>query len=310
MNLIRALIMLILFLLAGLYLISYEGSGHTSPGTADPCSEPLTYRIGEIDSRFGVSEAEVREAMSTAASLWSEAIGQPMAVYRSDGDVDVVLEYDERQERVDGEFRFREQIESEQRSLNRMQREYDEMRDEFDERSIAYLELAGQTTSKLNDLNRWIEERNSEGGIGESDLEFFENRRARVQEMQQQVLQEREELDRLAERINRDTDILNRKIDENNELVDQYNREFSGENRFTKATFQRDSDGNRVITVNMFMSRNELSLILAHELGHALGLGHVDNPRSVMYSQMGGQDLFPVLQLSAEDRQAIRDRCR
>lgn len=310
MNLLRALLLLGLMLMAGLYFVSHEGTSQSSERNPVPCSEPLTYRIGQIDTQFGVTESEVREAMGTAAALWSDAMGQPMAVYSSDGDVEVNLEYDERQELVDGEMRFRERIESEQQLLNRKQREYDQMRDQFDTKSESYLELAGQTTSKLNDLNTWIEERNAEGGIREEDREFFESRRDRVQEMQRQVMDKRAELDEMASAINSATERLNRRIDDNNRLVDEYNREFSGENRFTKATYQNRSDGGGVITVNMFLNRKELSLILAHELGHALGLSHVSNPRSVMYSQMGGQELFPVIQLSTEDRQAIRDRCR
>ena len=45
----------------------------------------------------------------------------------------------------------------------------------------------------------------------------------------------------------------------------------------------------------------------AHELGHALSMGHVDTPNSVMYYLMDEQPRPPVL--SAEDKEAFEDLC-
>ncbi len=307
-NLIKTLFLLIIGMAAGFYFLNYEKVGQSLQVNAVPCHEPLTYRIGEIDPRFGVSENEILEAMNAAATLWSDASGREIALHSYEGQVIVNFEYDERQETVDGEMRFRERIESEQTRLNQLQAEYERKRDQFEARSDRYVELASETTQMISSFNSWVEERNRSGGITPEESDEYENRKASVERMQQRVLNERNELDRIAVQLNRDADRLNNIIEQNNRLVDQYNSEFTGVTRFTKATFQNRPDGG-VITVNMFLHRNELTLILAHELGHALGLDHVSNPRSVMYSLMGAQELFPVVQLSQEDRDAIRDLC-
>jgi len=49
-------------------------------------------------------------------------------------------------------------------------------------------------------------------------------------------------------------------------------------------------------------------LALAHELGHTLGIGHVDNPQSVMYYLMGEQDLKNP-HLTKEDLDALKNVC-
>jgi predicted Zn-dependent protease len=53
---------------------------------------------------------------------------------------------------------------------------------------------------------------------------------------------------------------------------------------------------------------DDLILILAHELGHALGLDHVDNPKAVMHEILGDQDL-DTLTLTSADVRALHTAC-
>lgn len=307
-HIIKFLFLLFIGITAGFYFLTHEGIDRAFFVNTIPCEEPLTYSIGDIDTRFGINRKDVSEAMAVASELWSDALGKPTAIQSDESTVTVNFVYDDRQKLVDGEFRFRERINSEQIRMNQMQAEYDQLRERFDRRSAEYVRFAEQTTEELNNLNEWVNGKNSGSGFTESDVEQFERRKAAVEQMQNRVLNERRELDRLAAEINRETDRLNQKIDENNRLIDQYNEEYSGENRFTKATYQNTPKGG-LITVNTFLNKSELTLILAHELGHALGLNHVANPKSVMYSLMGGQELFPVIQFTQEDLHAIKRLC-
>lgn len=295
-------------MLSGMLYITSEERDSILVKSLTPCENPLTYRLGEIDTRFGITEEEVKQAMNSASALWSNAHDRPLAIFDEEGDVTINLVYDNRQEMVDGELRFRGRIQSEQTHTDKLQNEYERKKNEFDQRSEKYVELAGKTRKELNELNQWVQEKNRSGGILEDELEGFEQRKAEVERMQAEVLQGRESLDRQADEINSLLDRLNNRIDDKNKLIDEYNEEFAGESRFAKATFQRVGDGG-VITVNQFMSKKELPLLMAHELGHALGLDHVSNPQSVMHGQMGGQQIDPTIQLSNEDREAIQDRC-
>jgi hypothetical protein len=307
-NLLKNLLLLILGLIAGFYFLTYEKEEKIFTRAPAVCEEPLTYQIGTIDSQFDITRKDVEIAMQTASALWSDALERPVTMMAEGTGITVNFIYDERQELVDGELRFRERIESEQFRMNQLQQQYDRNRDTFDSRSADYLLLADRAKTELNELNSWVSQKNEEGGFTEQDVARFEERKERVESMQQRVIREREVLDRLAAQLNREAEQLNQKIDENNQLVDRYNSEFSGENRFTKASYQNSADGG-MITVNMFLSKHELVLILAHELGHAFGLDHVSNPKSVMYGMMGAQELFPVIQLTREDMQAIRNLC-
>ncbi len=307
-DLLKYALVILVILIAGWFFLSYEKPEGTMHSDLGACDEPLSYRIGTVDPRFDISEAEVREAMQYAASLWSEAIGRPLAYFAEYGDIEVNFVFDERQELAVGEMRFREQIESEQIRTDQLQREYEIRRDRFDRKSAEYEQLANRTRQEIDNLNRWVGERNGQGELSEQDRLEFEQQRSEVERLQQRVLRERSELDQLANEVNNYVDQLNSRIDESNKLIDRYNDEYAGENRFTKATYRNLRDGG-VITVNQFLNKRDLYLVLAHELGHALGLQHGSDPASVMYSQMGGQEIYPIIQLSREDERAISEVC-
>lgn len=300
------------FLAAGVYIYKPISKGVDALTVSMPCNEPFRYSVSSMDSRFSISKEEVEEAALAAAALWNQANGRQLLIANNDpeekSNIVIQLVYDERQERTDRELRFREQIRSEQIRLDREQSNHDRKRDLFDEKSEDYLELAEKTSRDLKELNEWVKERNNDGGFTENELELFERRKTDTERGQQAVRQQRQDLDTMARSINYEMDELNDAYADHNELIDQYNEEFAGDLHFTKATFQKAAGGG-VITVNQFMNKKELVLILAHEMGHALGINHLGTPQSVMYSRMGAQRLNPVLQLSGADASAARQIC-
>lgn len=311
------LICITAFLAAGVYLYKPISGGLAAMSPGKPCGEPMSFTIGTIDSRFSIKQDDVSEAARIAASLWNSGSDQVLLehsaeVSGNDGntaDIVVHFVYDERQERTDGELRFREQIRSEQIRLDQLQARHDQKREQFEKQSQRYIQLSERTTNELDRLNEWVAEKNDGGGFTESEYKDFLNKRSEAEQKQKKVFDERDRLEQLAKTINNEMESLNRQFDENNRLIERYNEEFAGDMRFTKATYQRVGNGG-VITVNQFMNKRELGLILAHEMGHALGLDHHSNPKSIMHSRMGAQDLYPEVQLTEEDRAAINAVCR
>ena len=103
-------------------------------------------------------------------------------------------------------------------------------------------------------------------------------------------------LNGLADRINGVAKQLNRD-------VDAYNGKFGEPRQFDQGTYTGNS-----INIYQFNDESDLRLVIAHELGHALNLEHIDDPKAVMYYLMDQQDLS-IIELSNGDMEAIKQQC-
>jgi len=69
--------------------------------TASPCQEPLTYRIGKVDERFGLSRQEFAIAVYMAAAIWGKPLSHELFREDHNGAIAINLVYDYRQEAAD-----------------------------------------------------------------------------------------------------------------------------------------------------------------------------------------------------------------
>src|SRR6185503_16436351 len=65
---------------------------------AFPCTVPVSYKLGTIDKKFGISKETIEKDLASASKLWNDAAGKKLFVYDpQNGNVMVSLEYDSRQ---------------------------------------------------------------------------------------------------------------------------------------------------------------------------------------------------------------------
>jgi hypothetical protein len=126
------------------------------------------------------------------------------------------------------------------------------------------------------------------GGITPDERQAFETRRAAIQSLS-------DSLRRGVMAFNDSNAALRSKVDRFNEDAGK---------TFTAGRFVRDSTGER-IDVFRFTSDTELIRLLAHELGHALGLDHNDDSTSIMYMM----DERGNLTASEADLRSLRKLC-
>jgi len=109
--------------------------------------------------------------------------------------------------------------------------------------------------------------------------------------------------------INRLADEINSRIKDYNVLVGEINSKVNIINKsagleFDEGEYISDSKGER-IDIYEFTGKLDLKRVLAHELGHALGLGHVENQDSIMYYLNKSKND----KATAEDKAELREVC-
>lgn len=298
----------LLLVVAGfLFLLFVSGKDSDTMQNTIPCSEPLTFQVGEIDERFNISEERMTEVLRNISRAWSEAVGAEVMKYSNDGEIQVNLVYDSEQQITDRELQYRERLSREEQEISRLEAEHQQMTEQFDQKTTDYRHDSADLQQKIDQMNEWVNEQNSAGGFTEDKLDLFKEREAQINRKANELNYRAEQLSVRAKEINRFMDNLNDKIDQKNQLIKEYNNTFSGTRRFTQGTYQWVGN-RRWINVYQFASQRELELVLAHEMGHAIGIEHVDNPQSVMHHLMGSQ-AGPELQFTDEDILALEKIC-
>src|SRR6478735_2056400 len=69
-----------------------------SPDWRRPCLSPIKYRIGTLDTRFGIPREDFQRRVEEAAELWASAAGRKLFSADDKGRLEIDLVYDGRQQ--------------------------------------------------------------------------------------------------------------------------------------------------------------------------------------------------------------------
>lgn len=279
----------------------------SEPQVQPACTEPLTFHVGSIDERFSITKNEVAGLMEDVAQIWSDAADTTVIEYDGSGEISVNLVYAEEQQLSDRERQHRDRLEHEEFSITVLENEYTRLNREYETEVRQYDEDSRELQETIDRLNEWVRQKNEQGGFNEEDLKQFERRKAEIERVKLNLAQRERMLKRKAAELNDKITFLNQKVEAKNRLVDEYNRQFTGVRKFTQGAYEWTNDS-RTINIYHFLDLDELRLVIAHEMGHALGIGHVSNPESVMHELMDSQNRRQ-LELTEEDIQALQSVC-
>lgn len=292
-------------------------SGPVGGANSAQCESPLGWRVGELDPAFGLTREEATDAIRRAAMMWGEAL-EGRLLFREEsveesGSIDIRFVAGEerraalaRRERDQALLAESDRIASLRAAIDSVRLEVDQFRTTQEESNRLYLD-------RMSEYNRMVNALNSAGGVSpQMD--------ARLSEMATALDQEKAQLDVLTAEFNAMVDALNARTRQLNLEVTAYNQELAsdqaasqGEQVLSAAYRETRRElgpltafVSRTIEVYDFDGRNDLILILAREMGRALGLEVTSIPGAVM-SGTAPREGTPSLHPS--DVEAVRALC-
>ena len=285
------------------YVLMKEGTSDTDPTylpKISPCKETMEYTIGTLDSHFGISEEELIAEITTASNLWGDTLGKQLFRYSKQGALTINLIYDERQARTNDVNNLALEIENSKRSAETIRASYEA--DILEYTSLA--EILKKDITVFEEKNKSYTDKvalyNTQGGAPKDVYDSMTAEYAALRE-EGLVLEERRKDIILKENsINARVTRYNEFVVYINELINKSN--VLGAKKFTEGRFIPST---KTIDIFQYNNKDKLRRVLAHELGHVIGVNHNDNSRSIMYAinQATGTDL------TKEDKDALLAVC-
>ncbi|EEY75734.1 Matrixin [Acinetobacter calcoaceticus RUH2202] len=249
-------------------------------------NQPLKYRIAFIDPRFQLSKEQLIEVSQQAAEIWHKETGKTYFSYDSEAQLTINLIYDDHQI-IKGE---------QQENLNALLQKHEQWRIKNKE-----IILNKQEIDQLSsDLNKKRISLKAEFEHYQRDVTDFNQGQHRYY-LADELKERKNQLQQISGNLQNESNNLNYRIQMLNIKIKELNQEqsnlttlmtqFKLEQKASIQTFHKGLFSQNQIQIYGYASLNDLRLTLAHEFGHALGLKHTTDPKSLMSPRLKEQDI-------------------
>ncbi|MGE8646176.1 matrixin family metalloprotease [Acinetobacter vivianii] len=244
---------------------------------------PLRYRIADLDPRLNITQQQMIELSQQAAAIWAKDTGQNYFVYDPEASFVIHLVFDQRQVRSMKRSENLNQLEQEQQHWLDQNQQLQHLK-----QSVA----RSKTQLELQKIDYQNNQQKYQQAVQNLKASTKNQKQIARLEQQQHTLQQQ-------------SVALKAKIAEHNQLVQQFNRQTEQSKQlhqqlaesvaafnqtFKPQVLHKGQFHGQQIFIYEFSSIDDLRLTLAHEFGHALGLKHTQDPKSLMYPRIKEQN--------------------
>jgi predicted nucleic acid-binding Zn-ribbon protein len=272
--------------------------------TPKACSKTMTFALGPIDPQFNISRSMVMSNLQDVTDMWNSAHPQHMILKQIDtsatADVTISFIYDERQRTTIKNERLKRQIQEQKDELSSLKQTITVTQAEYDKKNEQIQNETADYIKKLNVYKDKVDGWNVKGGAPKAAYDELKQEQILLEVQRINLNSEIQDLNNMATAIKNFSGKHNAVVDQVNQNVDAVNQTSNKE--FEEGLYNPNT---KSIIIYEFQSPLSLKRVLAHELGHALGLDHVEGKDSIMYAY-NDSDVF---ELSKQDKDALDVLC-
>ncbi|MDD4073946.1 MAG: matrixin family metalloprotease [Candidatus Pacebacteria bacterium] len=249
----------------------------------NPCSSPIQYTIGSIDSQFDLEKEYLISIIKQSAEEWNLAMDKKLFEYSDNSGIKINFIYDYRQDTTE--------------KIDDIDSTYQEKLDRYYDLDAEYKEDINIYNIKKEEIDNLISLYNKKANEYEKDVDLWNKSQKNSSKEYNRLNNEKEELDKMLLEIENKKIVINNLSNDINYLVNRINRlsvdlninvnEYNEtisklENNFEQGSYIKGF-GLKEINIYQFKDEDSLKQVLIHEFGHALGLDHFTNPEDIMY---------------------------